>query len=36
MGSCKDSTEWSQIPFTQFLQAVTVYVTTEQYQNQKN
>ena len=36
MGSCKDSTEWSQIPFTQFLQAVTVYATTEQYQNQKN
>ena len=36
MGSCTDSTEWSPIPFTQFLQVVTVYVATEQHRNQEN
>lgn len=34
-GSCKNITERSKVPFTQFLSVLTFYITIEQHQNQE-
>lgn len=34
-GSCKNSTERSKVPFTQFLSVLTFYITIVQHQNQE-